>query len=448
VRIRIESIGCRLNIGEMEALARQLASRGHRVVAAGELADLCVLNTCTVTSVASRKSRQILRQLKRRNPTASVVATGCYAELSPQRLHELGIDLVVGNDDKDRLAEILEERHLLSNVDPESDRDLETATSGRTRAFLKVQDGCDNRCTFCIVTVARGAGRSRTAATVEADVRELVATGYREVVLSGVHLGSWGQDLEPRHTITDLVRHLLTETSVERLRLSSLEPWDLEDEFFELLRDRRVLPHLHLPLQSGCDATLYRMARRTCQTDFARLVERAREACPDVSISTDVIVGFPGETDDEFADSLAFVEQTAFSKLHIFRFSARPGTRAASMPGKVPAAVATDRSRRMHELGSRLEADFQRRFVGRTVAVLWEESEPFGDGLRWSGLTDNYLRVVTETAADRDLVNSVTDTELVATLPGGLLGRIPGLSLDSMVEPNPGSPRLPVLRSA
>lgn len=427
VKVRLESIGCRLNIGEVEALGRQLAARGHRIVPPGVPADLVVFNTCTVTAMASRKSRHVLAQLKRANPQAAIVVTGCYAELEPEKVRGLGIDLVVGNQDKDHLAEILAQRGLLAEAEPETEAEasavLAPREAGRTRAFLKVQDGCDNRCTFCVVTLARGAGRSRLAHAVAEEVRELLAAGYREIVLSGVHLGSWGRDLEPRQTLPELVRHLLEHTPVERLRLSSVEPWDLGPEFFEVLANPRVQPHLHLPLQSGSNAVLARMARRTTRAEFAALVAAARRAVPDIAISTDVIVGFPGESEAEFAESLELVERLAFSHLHVFRFSPRSGTRAATLPGQIPGPVAAERSRRMLELGDRLEHAFRSRLVGRTLDVLWEQSEAHGEGRRWSGLTGAAVRVVAECAGYVDLSNLVTPTEILHTVPGGLQGR-------------------------
>ncbi len=272
-RVRIESIGCRLNIGEMEAVARSLTGRGHRVVTAGERADLCIFNTCTVTAMASRKSRQILRQLRRANPGATMIATGCYAEMAPDTVSVLGMDLVIGNDDKDSLVEILEEKGLL--VIDANDADETVQPGGgptpnrRTRAFLKVQDGCDNACSFCVVTVARGRGRSRSPQTVLDDISHVLDVGYQEIILSGVHLGSYGHDFGDREGLQHLVENILGLGTVPRLRLSSLEPWDLSPDFFDIFTDPCLMPHLHLPLQSGCDATLRRMARRTTQERLA-----------------------------------------------------------------------------------------------------------------------------------------------------------------------------------
>ena len=283
MRVRLESIGCRLNIGEIESMARGLSSAGHRVVGPGEPAELCILNTCTVTSIASKKSRQLIRQLRRTNPSAACVATGCDTELSPERARASGVDLVVGNSDKDRLLEIVAGAGLLEEPQPDLD-DSELFALGRatrTRAFLKVQDGCDNRCTFCITTIARGAGRSVPGDALIDEVRSLIDLGYLEIVLSGVHLGSYGHDFGDRRGLQKLVARILEETDVPRLRLSSLEPWDLDAGFFEVFSDSRLMPHLHLPLQSGCDETLKRMARKTSRKEYSSLLEEARPSQPE-----------------------------------------------------------------------------------------------------------------------------------------------------------------------
>jgi threonylcarbamoyladenosine tRNA methylthiotransferase MtaB len=370
--------------------------------------------------------------LKRTNPNAVIVVTGCYAELEPDQVRALGVDMVVGNQEKDQIVEsvtqyvhrVHPQLQVLDPQPPASDLQLHhyLYPGARTRAFVKVQDGCDNRCTFCIVTMARGSGRSRSADEVIAEVHRLVRAGYQEVVLSGVHLGSYGHDLGEGRGLYSLVRRLLDESEVPRLRLSSLEPWDLDEDFFSLWENPRLGRHLHLPLQSGCDATLRRMARHTSTADFAKLVDSARAAIPHLSVTTDIIVGFPSETEREFSESLAFVEAMAFAKLHIFRYSRRAGTAAASMPNQVSPQVVAERSRRMHVLGDRLERAYRRRFVGRTMDVLWEADEPNGDGLVWSGLTDNYLRI--SAPGGPGLRNLVTPVRLVADTPGGLAGEI------------------------
>ncbi|MCW8984920.1 MAG: tRNA (N(6)-L-threonylcarbamoyladenosine(37)-C(2))-methylthiotransferase MtaB, partial [Thermoanaerobaculales bacterium] len=423
MQVRLESVGCRLNIGEIEAMARGLAKAGHRVVGPGTPAELCILNTCTVTAIASRKSRQLIRQIKRANPSAAVIVTGCDAELAPSEMAEIGVDLVVGNAEKERLLELAEAEGLLdaASIDPDDQELFEPGDSTRTRAFLKVQDGCDNRCTFCVITIARGAGRSVPADAIMEELHDLQRLGYREVVLSGVHLGSYGHDLGDQRGLQHLVGRALAETAVERLRLSSLEPWDLDAGFFEVFADPRLLPHLHLPLQSGCDETLKRMARRTSRAEFSKLVRDARRAVPGLAISSDIIVGFPGETDEEFEQSIALVEELAFSRLHIFRYSRRAGTPAEKMTAQVPGPIAQDRSRRLHALAADLEHRFNSTLVGHTADVLWETAEDHGDALRWSGLTPNYVRVTATTSPDEDLLNVVTPTEIVEVVPGGVV---------------------------
>lgn len=413
-------------------MARSFAAAGHRLVGPGDVADLYVFNTCAVTHVAARKSRQIIRQMRRANPTGKVVVTGCYAELSPADIEALGVDMVVGNEQKDALPQLIAAAGFLHDADPIPAPDAASFMANtslnageHTRAFVKVQDGCDNRCTFCIVTVARGASRSRPVADVIAEINRLVEMGYQEAVLSGVHLGSYGHDFGDTQDLHTLVKTILAETNLPRLRLSSLEPWDLDAGFFDLWQNERLQPHLHLPLQSGSDETLRRMARRTTQAEFRELAQNARDAIPDLSITTDIIVGFPGETNNEFAESRAFVEEMAFSKLHIFRYSRREGTTAARLAGQVPSKTMQARSRQMHTLNSWLEDSFRRKFVGRKMAVLWESGEPYGFGMQWSGLTGNYLRVVTQTHAKANLQNEVVDTKLIDTAPAALMGQLP-----------------------
>jgi threonylcarbamoyladenosine tRNA methylthiotransferase MtaB len=341
-------------------------------------------------------------------------------------MKEIGVDLVVGNAEKEQLLELAELEGLLDapSVDPDDQELFESGDATRTRAFLKVQDGCDNRCTFCVITIARGAGRSVPADAIMEELHELLRLGYREVVLSGVHLGSYGHDLGDQRGLQHLVERALNETAVERLRLSSLEPWNLDSEFFEVYANPRLLPHLHLPLQSGCDDTLKRMARRTSRREFSALVRDARRAVPGLAISSDIIVGFPGETDEEFDHSIALVEELAFSRLHIFRYSKRQGTPAEKMTAQVPGPVSQERSRRMHALAADLEHRFNSGLIGHSPDVLWETAEDHGDALRWSGLTPNYVRVTATTMPDEDMLNVVTPTEITEVVPGGVVGKI------------------------
>jgi len=411
-------------------MARDLAAHGHQVVGPGAEVDLCIFNSCTVTNIASRKSRRFIRQLRTRYPSAAIVVTGCHAELSPDEVRALGVDRIVGNCDKEDIPAILRREGLLgeSTCGDRPPAQLSPGHGVRTRAFLKVQDGCDNRCAYCVVTVARGDGRSLPPDRVIEEVRALLRAGHVEVVLSGVHLGSYGHDLGDRRGLFDLAGRVLAETDVLRLRLSSVEPWDLDDGFFAIFDHSRVMPHLHLPLQSGSDYILKRMARRCTSSDYARLVKVARDRVSDLAISTDIMVGFPGESDEHHQQSISFVEEIGFSRLHIFRFSPRPGTPAACLDEQTAGPVSQERSRQMHALGGRLEERFREQQLGRTVAVLWEERESAPAERRWIGFSPNYQRVVAETEEELDLANLVTETRLTHTIPGALVGEIVGSS--------------------
>ena len=379
-------------------MARQLQAGGHVIVGDAAKADAIILNTCAVTAEAARDARHLPRRFNRANESAQIILTGCYATLAPDVVAALpGVGRVVANDDKERLPLLLDPAlpvdAPLFDSEPIA-RGARPGSFGRTRGFVKVQDGCDNRCTFCVTTIARGAGRSRHLADVVAEVQRFAAAGYGEVVLTGVHLGSYGRDLGRPAGLRELVAGLLAHTDIPRIRLSSLEPWEIADGFFELWDDPRLMPHLHLPLQSGSDRVLRRMARRTSRAAFRALVDDARAHIADLSISTDVICGFPGEMDDEFAETLEYVETIGFTRIHAFSYSPRPGTAAARMPEQVPGPLRRERTTRLIALGEQLSLAFHRRYEGATRPVLWETATGAEtDGLRWSGYTDNYIRV-------------------------------------------------------
>ncbi len=394
MKIFLDTIGCRLNQAEIEQMARQFRSAGHEIVAAASEADLAVVNTCAVTSEAAADSRSKIRQAARLG-VEQIVATGCWATLEPDQAAGLpGVARIVPNPDKDALAaELLGLPREFFDLEPLARQPL-PGLHARTRAFIKVQDGCDNACTFCITTVARGDSRSRPVEAVLADVKAALDGGTQEIVLTGVHLGAWGQDFDPPQRLADLVSALLACTSVPRLRLSSLEPWDLEADFFSLWSDPRLCRHLHLPLQSGSPSVLRRMRRRTSPEAFAALVGRARAAIPGVAITTDIIVGFPGETESESAETLDFVEAMDFSGGHVFTYSRRPGTPAARMKGQVRGDVSKSRSARLRAAFSEASLAYRRGFIGQALPVLWESTSQLSDsGWQMEGLTDNYLRV-------------------------------------------------------
>ena len=444
MRVYLESVGCKLNQSEIEALARGFVQAGHQLAQASGDADLCVVNTCTVTHVADRKSRQLIRRLRRANPTARLVVTGCYAEMSPQEVRAIdGVDLIVDNQDKERLVELVGElvdweagesvdsytrkfvhSELITNLRIPNLRvygstNLPVYQLGHTRAFVKIQDGCNNCCAYCIVSLARGGERSRPRQEILAEIEALVAAGCKEVVLTGVHVGGYGRDLGTG--LGQLVEAILTETAVPRLRLSSIEPWDLELSLLRLWENPRLCRHLHLPLQSGCDATLQRMRRRYTTSQYADLVATARQSIPDLAVTTDVIVGFPGETAEEFAASLSFVEEMEFARIHVFKYSPRPGTAAATMPHQVSYAEKKRRSETMLELARESSQRFHRRFLGRRMGVLWETAHR-DDEHAWSGLTDNYIRMLAR--SELDLANTITSTKLAGLFDGGMRGEV------------------------
>ncbi len=425
MNVYLESLGCRLNYSEIETLGRELVEAGHRIVAAAEQADVCLLNTCAVTGEAARKSRQLARRLARSNPGARLAITGCYATLAPDAVAQLpNVQLVVDNSRKELLADLLQP--WAAELDSESWRRLEPASPlqqpARTRAFVKVQDGCNNHCTFCIVTVARGPERSRRIDDIVAEIQQLVAEGYREAVLTGVHLGGYGSDLDA--TLADLTAAILHHTDLPRLRLSSLEPWDIPPGFFDLWPRSagRLCPHLHLPLQAGSDRTLKRMARRNRTEGFRRLVDEARARIPALVLTTDVIAGFPAETDADFAESLAFIEEMAFAHVHVFPYSAREGTAAARFGGHLPAAVRRERVVAVQAVARRTGDAVRSSFLGQVRPVLWEQLERPGNGAAplWSGLTDNYLRVQAAAPVDAGLTNRITPARLLS-LAGPLI---------------------------
>jgi len=427
MRIFLSSLGCKLNQSEMETLGAQLAQGGHQIVTSPPEAEVCVLNTCAVTHVAAQKSRQALRRLHRENPEARLLATGCYAELAPADLcHLPGVERVIGNQDKAQIGE------LLTASDPPPSAEGQDLARGvlpprpsRTRALVAIQNGCDNACTYCIIHVARGPQVSRPADQILAEIQALVRGGYREIVLTGVHIGAYGRDGEGRVGGGDLwalVGRILSETAVARVRLSSIEPWDLCEDAFQAWENRRLCRQLHLPLQSGCDATLRRMGRRYTSREFEALVQRARACIPDLTITTDLIVGFPGETEAEFAESLSFVQAIGFARAHVFPYSLREGTPATRMADQVPPPVKAERTRIVRAVAAEGERAWRRRFVGATREVLWESCHPSGDVSTWKGLTDHYLWV--ETSSPLDLWNTITPTRLVGLTGSSLQGEI------------------------
>ena len=435
MKIYLDTVGCRLNQAEIERYAREFHAAGHHLVSNPNDADLAVINTCAVTSAAVADSRQKIRMLSR-SRVGKLVATGCWVTLKPQEAAELlGSGQIVANMDKDQLVpELLSISTSQFDQEP-LERVLIPGARLRTRAFIKAQDGCNNRCTFCVTTLARGQSRSRTIAEIVRDIQDTLRSiqpdgsenglsrAAQEIVLTGVHLGSWGRDFRKPLHLMELVRAILADTDVPRLRLSSLEPWDLDDCFFSLWQDSRLCRHLHLPLQSGSADTLRRMARKTTPTAFAELAAAARSSILGVAITTDIIVGFPGETAIEFEESREFVRQMQFADGHVFTYSARPGTAAASMHPQVAHSLAKDRNAQVRTILHDSARQFQAGFIGQVMPVLWESATSFGpQGWELSGLTDNYLRIHTRSA--HPAWNQITPVRIIESRDDGLRGSL------------------------
>jgi threonylcarbamoyladenosine tRNA methylthiotransferase MtaB len=444
VYINFQALGCRLNEAELETWANQFMQHGHQVTTDTAEADVVVFNSCAVTAQADRKSRQQIGRLQRKNPDAALVVTGCHASLNADAVKSyLGVDLVVDNQQKEQLVEQtlgLFAAQIGSNttVEPifgESPNAL--LLRGRHRGFIKIQDGCRYRCTYCIVTIARGAERSRGEAEILAEINLLHQQGVREIALTGVHVGGYGSDIDS--SLYRLLNEILQHSEIPRIRLASVEPWDLPDNFFELFRDPRLMPHMHLPIQSGSDSVLRRMARRCKTAEFARLVDKAREAIPLFNVTTDLITGFPGESEQEWRQTVDFVARTGFGHVHIFPFSARAGTRAASLSEQVDGRIKKARSREMHALAAELKRCELARHPGTRAEVLWEQQINSSLG-QWTGYTPHYHKItsmnpeiaaagITEVSIDgvsadgSMLVNNVNRPQVAVTEIGQYVAR-------------------------
>ncbi len=414
MRVYLESLGCRLNAAEIESLARHFAGSGAEVVQSSEKADVIVLNTCAVTAQAVRKSRHRARALRRHSADARLALVGCWATEAPADVAELsGVQWIISNAEKFRTIE------LVMGQEGGDPLPWEPGRWGHTRAFLAIQEGCNHTCTYCITRVLRGPAHSQPVGDVVATVQTLVAQGAREVVLTGVSLGDYGRDLDPAASLGGVVEGILQDTDLARLRLSSIEPWDVDEILLRQWDNPRLCRQLHIPLQAGVDSVLRRMGRRITTAQFARLVQDARALVPQMAITTDIIVGFPGETAEDFEASLAFVEAMDFARLHVFPYSEREGTPAARLPNRVPQRARRERAARMRTLGRRLMKTYYARFLEQSLPVLWERRDRAGV---WRGLTDNYLVVAVE--SERDLYNTLTLTHLREIRKGMILGEV------------------------
>ena len=413
MKVYLKALGCRLNEAELEQWSHAFRGKGHSMVTDHEDADVVVLNTCAVTADAGKKSRKLMNRLYRENPEAKLVVSGCYATLETDQVAKhLGVDLVVPNPQKDQLPQIVMDKFAgntmpLIAMDP---GETSLFSRGRQRAFIKIQDGCRYRCTFCIVTVARGEERSRRTEDILDEINRLRVQGIQEIVLTGVHVGGYGSDLGT--SLYSLVKSILDETDIPRIRFASVEPWDLPDEFFGLFDSSRLMTHMHLPLQSGSDTVLRRMSRRCKTASFRDLVQHARSSIPGFNVTSDIIVGFPGETEAEWQQTLEYVESIGFGHTHIFSYSPREGTKASRLADPVPDMVKKQRSLEMHQLAERMKQEFAQSQIGRKVPILWERQKLQGGMAKYTGYTPNFMKVETSVSNTVLLENRIIDTSL------------------------------------
>lgn len=414
----LHNLGCKVNAYETEAMQQQLTEAGYIIVSFEDKADVYVINTCSVTNMADKKSRQMIHKARKNNPQAVIAAAGCYVQAAGEKvLEDLTVDIIIGNNKKKDLVQILEnwfaeKKRASYLLDIGKTREYEglklVQTAEHTRAYIKVQDGCNQFCTYCIIPYTRGRVRSRGMNEVASEVAGLVKKGYKEFVLTGIHVSSYGVDLSPdrKPRLLELIRMLDSLKGVKRIRLSSLEPGIITEEFAEALADLgTICPHFHLSLQSGCNATLKRMNRRYSAEEYAEKCRILRASFDMPALTTDVIVGFPQETEEDFLECKRFLEQINFYEMHIFKYSRRQGTKASEMEGQIPERVKTERSHSLLALDEKKREEYIRQFCGRKLEVLFEEQIEAGGRIWWSGYSREYIRVILDT--EENLANQI-----------------------------------------
>ncbi|MGI6358098.1 MAG: tRNA (N(6)-L-threonylcarbamoyladenosine(37)-C(2))-methylthiotransferase MtaB [Bacillota bacterium] len=428
--VAFHTLGCKVNQSETAAMAHLFRQAGYSVVDFSDIADVYIVNTCAVTVQAERKSRQMMRRAREHNPQALTVMVGCYPQVAAKaQLTSLpDVDLIVGSNDKHRIVDLVADAKQAGQPvvavsawgeDAEFSHIAAGQDTQRTRATLKAQDGCRQFCAYCIIPYARGPERSRPPASVLEEARMRISEGFQEIVLTGIHLGSYGRDLQPQMDLADLVGQLLGLPGLGRLRLSSIEPNDITAKLLQLISQHKSFcRHLHIPLQAGDDQVLKAMQRRYSTDEYRQVVSLVRSFLPQAAITTDVIVGFPGESEEQFSNTCDFVQEIGFSRLHVFRYSRRPGTVAATLPNQIPAAEKERRSRTLIGIGEMLAANYAKRLLGKTVEVLWEHEQ---DGV-WTGHTDTYVQVTAR--SKQQLQNRITPARALHVKGGGVVAEL------------------------
>lgn len=423
------ALGCKVNQYESEAIAELFAEKGYEIVGIDEEADVYVINTCTVTNFGDKKSRQLIRKVKRQNENAIVAVVGCYAQTAPQELMKVeGVNLVIGTKDRAKIVEMVEHYDISYGVenhvtDIMKERVFEPLSiqklANRTRAYLKIQDGCSQYCSYCIIPYARGPIRSREPQEVLAEVRRLADNGFKEVVLTGIHVASYGKDRRDT-SLLEILRQVHEVEGIERIRFSSIEPNVVTEEFAQAIAELpKVCDHFHLSLQSGCDKTLKEMNRKYDTEKYRQAAATLRKYLPHVALTTDIIVGFPGETEEDFQASYDFAKEIGFAKIHVFPYSPKRGTPAAARKDQLPNAVKSERSHKLIALSDRMAADFLREYVGQDVAVLYERMVE--DGI-YEGHTTNYVKV--RGRSEKDLTNKICKTHITKAEAEELFGEV------------------------
>lgn len=421
-KVAIYILGCRVNQSEGESFMEYFKENGFEVVDFNDIADIYLIHTCTVTSQADSKSRQMIRKAKKTNPEGKVIVTGCYAQTEPGTLLGMPeVDLVIGMRDRNKILELLGEEkvHILELKKEQKFEDLKLATPETTRAFLKIQEGCESFCSYCIIPIARGPVKSRPSMSIIEEIKMLEGKGYKEIILTGIHAGAYGKDTDS--SITQLMRKLITETSMPRIRFGSLDPNEITDDFIELYKNERFMPHIHLALQSGSDTILKRMNRKYDTRLYRDVINKLKVAKgPLLSVTTDIIVGFPGETDEEHQESMTFINEVMIDNLHIFKYSKRKGTRAAAFPNQVDEQVKKSRAKDMVKLRDILHRKFLKNLVGMRMNVLVEKNK---DGLI-EGHSDNFIKVLIDVNNEKIAENSVVTVDIVKVDKDMLIGGI------------------------
>lgn len=429
-KVALHNLGCKVNAYETEAMQEILEQNGYEIVPFEEKADAYIVNTCSVTNMADKKSRQMLHRAKKMNPEAVVIAAGCYVQSAGEELlKDTSVDILIGNNEKVNLPSILEnwekEHKPLYVHDLTREHTYEeltlSHTAGHTRAFMKIQDGCNQFCTYCIIPYTRGRVRSRRLSDIVAEAGRLAENGYQEVVLTGIHLDSYGTDLEEHENLLTVIQEIAKIDGIKRIRLGSLEPRIMTEKFVAgLAAEEKLCPHFHLSLQSGCDATLKRMNRRYSAEEFRQCCERLRRHFDDPALTTDVIVGFPGETEEEFTATVEFLKDICFYETHVFKYSRRKGTKADRMPDQIPEQIKNQRSDVLLALTEKNSGEYRKKLLGRTVKVLLEEESTIGGTTYLTGHTREYVKVAVapETAAAGEII----DVKVTGLLKDMVLG--------------------------